>query len=420
VTADRYDALVVGSGPAGSVAALVLARGGARVALVDKGAFPRDKACGDLVGPRGVQLLDDLGLDVPGAARVGDMLVVGPRRAVRLPCRPGRTYPGHALAIPRVRFDALLHDAALAAGADHYHARAAAPVGDGRVEGCALADGREIRADALIGADGAVSGVAEWAGLVDPARVLWGFAVRAYADDPIELPQIFFWEPSPWKAFPGYGWAFPGPDGRANVGLGVGVRADRGAGARAARQLPVFLADLVRRGALSRAPATDGVASLGGWLKLGMVGTRPSAGRVLLVGDAAGLVNPLQGEGIGQAMGSARAAAQALLDDPARAADRYRDVLAARYAPYEAATAPVHAAMLSRPWAVSAVARTLTGPAVGRALAGGWGVFWNDLLDGAAPGGPRAVAAAAQRGFAVATGGGAIRRWFRATLTARG
>ena len=61
----RFDALVIGAGPAGSVAALVLARGGARVALVDKSRFPRDKACGDLVGPRGVQLLSDLGIEVP-------------------------------------------------------------------------------------------------------------------------------------------------------------------------------------------------------------------------------------------------------------------------------------------------------------------------------------------------------------------
>src|SRR5579862_8368036 len=96
VAAARYDALVVGSGPAGSIAALVLARGGARVALVDKATFPRDKACGDLIGPRGVQLLHDLDLDVPHATRAGDMLVVGPTGSrVRLPAVSGRTYPGY-------------------------------------------------------------------------------------------------------------------------------------------------------------------------------------------------------------------------------------------------------------------------------------------------------------------------------------
>ena len=83
----RFDVLVIGAGPAGSVAALVLARGGARVALVDKARFPRDKACGDLVGPRGVQLLSDLAIESPPAATVGDMVVVGPTgRRVRLPC----------------------------------------------------------------------------------------------------------------------------------------------------------------------------------------------------------------------------------------------------------------------------------------------------------------------------------------------
>src|ERR1700691_6624991 len=74
----RWDAVVVGAGPAGSIAALVLARGGARVALVDKAAFPRDKACGDLVGPRGVGLLDELGVSVPDAGQGADLLVIGP------------------------------------------------------------------------------------------------------------------------------------------------------------------------------------------------------------------------------------------------------------------------------------------------------------------------------------------------------
>jgi choline dehydrogenase-like flavoprotein len=105
---ERFDALVVGAGPAGSVAALVLARGGARVALVDKARFPRDKACGDLVGPRGLQVLADLGIEEPSSCRVGDMIVMWPTgRSVRLPSFPGRTYPDHAMAMPRARFDAI-------------------------------------------------------------------------------------------------------------------------------------------------------------------------------------------------------------------------------------------------------------------------------------------------------------------------
>src|SRR6202011_1544365 len=117
VTATRYDVLVVGAGPAGSVAALILARAGVRVALVDKATFPRSKACGDLVGPRGVQVLEDLGLDV-GGERVGDMDVIGPTgRHVVLRAFPGLSYPGFGLAVPRRRFDSLLRLAALDAGA---------------------------------------------------------------------------------------------------------------------------------------------------------------------------------------------------------------------------------------------------------------------------------------------------------------
>src|SRR5580658_123711 len=98
----RFDVVVVGSGPAGSIAALVLARGGARVALVDKARFPRDKACGDLVGPRGVQTLSDLGIRIDGP-QVGDMEVVGPTgRQVLLRAVAGDTYPGHGIVAGRL------------------------------------------------------------------------------------------------------------------------------------------------------------------------------------------------------------------------------------------------------------------------------------------------------------------------------
>ena len=86
------DVVVVGAGPAGSTAALILARGGARVALVDKAVFPRDKACGDLLGPRALALLASLGLAPSGGRLVGEMVVVGPTgRRVVLPARAGLT-----------------------------------------------------------------------------------------------------------------------------------------------------------------------------------------------------------------------------------------------------------------------------------------------------------------------------------------
>jgi geranylgeranyl reductase family protein len=410
----RFDALVIGSGPAGSVAALVLARGGARVALLDKASFPRDKACGDMVGPRGVQLLADLGLPTPEGPHVGDMLVVGPTgRRVRMPSAEGLTYPGHGIAVTRTVFDAMLHDAAVAAGVTALCGRAAAPLEEsGRMDGYRLETGEEVHADFVIGADGATSGVAEAAGLVEAGQVLWGFAIRTYLAQAVDLAAIVMWEPTPWRAFPGYGWVFPGAGGGANVGLGIATMGDRQAGAKAVRSLPGFLAHLRTVGLLDDAVPEVLPRRLGGWLKMGMVGTTPAAGRVLLVGDAAGLINPLQGEGIAQGMRSGQLAAEVLLAGPGRAAERYTAALLAEHLPYQKITAALQAALVGRPWAVAAVARFLTAAAGGDSLAGGWAVFWNELLDGAPPGRHRSVAAALTRIGDRVTSRTAVARWF--------
>ncbi|MGH9231124.1 MAG: NAD(P)/FAD-dependent oxidoreductase, partial [Acidimicrobiales bacterium] len=89
-----------------------------------------------------------------GTERVGDMRVVGPTgRSVRLPCRPGRTYPGHGVALPRLTLDRTLRTAALDAGAVARTARAGAPIlDDGRLAGFELSDGSRLHADLLIGA----------------------------------------------------------------------------------------------------------------------------------------------------------------------------------------------------------------------------------------------------------------------------
>jgi menaquinone-9 beta-reductase len=401
----RVDALVVGAGPAGSIAALVLARGGARVALVDKAAFPRDKACGDLVGPRGVQVLHDLGVAVPAARRVHDMVVVGPTgRRVGLPTVPGHTYADFGLAVPRVRFDATLRDAALSAGAEPFVGRAKAPLQDaGELEGFVLDSGTRLRADVVIGADGAASLVAETAGLVDSERVLWGFATRSYVDGAIDRPHILFWEPSRGRGFPGYGWVFPGVDGSANVGLGLGVLSNRTEGRRAVRELDAFIGHATALGLIGDAAlrSADAAPRLGGWLKMGLAGTTPAKGRVLLVGDAAGLINPLQGEGIAQAMSSGRAAADAVLaGDHTR---RYLSYVRCSYAPYLTSATAVHRALLQHPKALPLLTRMLTAPYVSAAIAGGWSAFWNDLLDGAEPSGAAMTGRFAARVFGVLT-----------------
>jgi menaquinone-9 beta-reductase len=394
----RFDAVIVGAGPAGSTAALCLARAGARVALVDRRAFPRDKACGDLVGPRGVRLLRELGVAVADVRQVGDLIVVGPsgRRAL-LPALPGRDYPGYALAVSRLALDRALFEAAIVAGACPVRDLFVGLSGDPRTPtGVHLAGGGELQADVVIGADGATSRVAAEAGLVDARRALWGFALRAYLDVPVELPHILLWEPEPWRLFPGYGWIFPAADGRANVGLGLAVAADRLLARQAGERFNDFCEHLQRQGLLPVA-GRGGGQRLGGWLKMGMVGTVPARGTVLLAGDAAGLINPLQGEGIAQAMASGRDAATAILTGgPAGAAAHYRQSLRTLTA-HHRINAPVQAAIVRHPRSVSVAGRLLTAPLVRTAVAGTWSLYWNDLVRGAQPSPHRKMAAGTTR-----------------------
>jgi geranylgeranyl reductase family protein len=412
----KFDVVVVGAGPAGSMAALTLASGGAKVAVLDKAAFPRDKACGDLLGPRAVGLLQELGIRVPGALPVGDMLVVGPtRRPVRLRCTAGLSYPGYALSSRRIDFDSEMKKAAVSAGAVALDGQVVSAVRDGGVTRVDMADGSSISCDAVIGADGATSRIAEAFGLVDRSKVQWGFAVRTYLDVPVALPTIVLWERSAWSAVPGYGWVFPSSEGGSNAGIGVGTLSER-KGADAVKLLEPFLDHIAGlglfHGELDRSEKGSSRRVLGGWLKMGMVGTVPARGTTLLVGDAAGLVNPLQGEGITQALTSGRAAGLALLENPTQPAGDYRRALARDHLPYHRITAALQGAMVSRPRAISAVGRVLTAPGLSRALAPGWGLYWNELLDGARPSFGRTVAVCAELAGRVATARTSTRRWF--------
>ncbi len=378
---ETFDVAVVGAGPGGSTAAAALSAAGARVALIDKAAFPRDKACGDMVGPRGVALLGEVGVELRAPKRVvGDMLLVGPSGGrLPLPAESGDTYPGHGWLISRREFDNALFEHALSLGAEPVTARLSRVEAEGAGYCLKLDDGRRIEAKSVVGADGATTQVGRDLGMVDEGASLYGFAVRAYLEETVPTPVISLFREH-GELFPGYGWIFADVQGVANFGVGVGVFSDRKRASMATQALPGYLELLKRQGWISA--KAEPARRLGGWLKMGGLGVEAARGRALLVGDAAGLVNPLQGEGIHAAMDSGLAAARALLagGDPAPA---YLEHLRKTHLPFAQAASVLQRMALAHPRLAEAGIRALTSRFTPGVVGSAWGLYWNDLLRGA-------------------------------------
>ena len=288
--ATSHDVLVIGAGPAGSAAAISAIRAGLRVALIDKALFPRDKLCGGGVTARAYGYARAVFGDLPdGLFHIS--------RSVRFSSGPvSLARLDHAPPIymtMRAAFDAELRTRAIAAGAQDFCGQRMAEClpGAGRVT---LAGGQVLTAPLMIGADGVHSGVARalFGRGHDPATI--GFALEA------EVPGA----PGPetgldMTALPfGYGWDFPKAQGRT---LGIG-----GVSVQEKDLRPRFHDWLRARGV---DPAT--VKIKGHHLPSGASRAVPGRGTVLLAGDAAGLVDPITGEGIGWAILSGRLAAEA-------------------------------------------------------------------------------------------------------------
>jgi geranylgeranyl reductase family protein len=287
---ERFDAAVIGAGPAGSVTALHLARGGARVVLVDKARFPRDKPCGGGLTLRAVRHLP-----VDPAPVVEHEV---DRMEFRLAWRSrferrGRRGP-FVLMTQRRRLDLYLAEQAAAAGADF---RDGVKVSE--VTGSGLrVDGETIEAGIVVGADGANGTTAKALGLGGPITHGVAYEGNAPFEDRYRGLAVIELGTVPG----GYGWVFPKGD---HVNVGVGGWAAEGPRLRA------HLAELCRRHGIDGA-ALDGVR--GHRLPLRRPGFVPARGRAVLVGDAAGLVDPLTGDGMFEAFLSARLAAEAALD----------------------------------------------------------------------------------------------------------
>jgi menaquinone-9 beta-reductase len=309
---DHYDVAIVGAGPAGSSAAVAACRGGASVVLLDKAAFPRDKACGDGIAPHTLDVLRDLGVTgiEEGYKPVPGLQLVGPSGATvtRPLARPDYT-------IPRVVFDARLADAAVAAGAKlvQHTVRAIEMRSD------SIVLDKAICARVVIGADGAYSLVRRTLGQPSNPDGCMALAIRGYANaaGPAEQQIIT----APTTQWPAYAWHFPIGDGRANIGYGEVLRGEPLSRERLLGRMESLLPDVDTRN------ATDLRAH---HLPLSTHRPIPGRGRLLLAGDAYSLINPFTGEGIfyavlsGSLAGAAAAhAAYGASADPEQAGDAY-------------------------------------------------------------------------------------------------
>ncbi|MGW9241063.1 geranylgeranyl reductase family protein [[Kitasatospora] papulosa] len=315
--------IVVGAGPAGSAAALHLARAGVDVLLLEKGTFPRDKVCGDGLTPRGVQQLVRMGVDIdaPGWMRTKGMRWVCGGRQVHIDWPRSGSHPDFGLTRSRHDFDDILARHAVAAGARlGLETRATGPLTDraGRIVGVSAVTGadkqpRTYRAPVVIAADGASARTALAMGLERDRGKPMATAARRYyrSEARTRDPYLELWADlrcsRTGRDLPGYGWIFPLGDGRVNVGLGA--LPHRGHGTVDLRAtMDRWMARMPAHWELREENAESPLRSAA--LPMGF-NRRPQYGRgLLLVGDSGGMVSPWSGEGIVQAMEAGEVAAE--------------------------------------------------------------------------------------------------------------
>jgi geranylgeranyl reductase family protein len=357
----QADVVVVGAGPAGSAAAHHLAQAGADVLLLEKSAFPREKVCGDGLTPRAVRQLLRMGVDVdaPGWVKNQGLRIVGGGHRLELPWPDLASYPAYGLVRTRLDFDETLARHAQKSGARLLERTAVTgPVTDvtGRVVGVTArpvddqgrrsGDDVTYSAPVVVAADGNSARLALSLGLTKRDDRPMGVAVRTYytsprADDDWLESWLELWAGTPGKGdlLPGYGWIFGVGDGTANVGLGI-LNTSSAWGS-------VDYKDLLRRW-LENTPAEWGFTDQnmttpirGAALPMGFNRKPHYTSGVLLVGDAGGMVNPFNGEGIAYALESGEMAAEVAVQslgrpaaDQERALRAYPAALDARYGGY--------------------------------------------------------------------------------------
>jgi menaquinone-9 beta-reductase len=347
LTGDDADVIVVGAGPSGSTAAYYLAQAGLSVLLIEKSRFPREKVCGDGLTPRAVKSLVAMGIDVSeeaGWLRNKGLRVIGGGLRLELPWPELSSYPDYGLVRTRASLDEQLARRAQSAGAKLLEGTTVSgPLldDDGLVVGVTVeaegdakskstaskstaddiernvASPRTFRARVVVAADGNSSRLSVAVGLRKRDDRPLGVAVRTYYksprhDDDYLESWLDLWDGD--RLLPGYGWIFGMGDGTSNVGLGLLNTSAAFGNTDYRALLKRWLRSMPEEWGYVEENRTEPVR--GAALPMGFNRTPHYHRGLLLAGDAAGMVNPFNGEGIAYAMESgeilARVVAQAL------------------------------------------------------------------------------------------------------------
>ncbi len=308
------EVIVVGAGPSGSAAATAMAQRGRDVLLIDRARFPRDKTCGDGIPASAIEILYSLGMKDKVLAsnfyEIQHVMLSSPSgHILEAPIKHGEK-GSHTYVIPRMLLDALIQGHAVESGASFLEGQVTGPIiEDGRVIGVKVKnDGteEEIQAKVVIGADGVTSSIARELRPDKQEDRHRAVALRAYIEDIEELPRVaefYLYN----EILPGYAWIFPLGEGRANIGLGMRLDKYRKANRSLEELLDVFLNMPAIKSRLKQGGKIENVSV---WqLNFGSQDMQRAYDGAILIGDAAGLINPLTGGGITNGVQSAVIAA---------------------------------------------------------------------------------------------------------------
>jgi geranylgeranyl reductase family protein len=297
--------------------------------MFEKGPHGRDKVCGDGLTPRAVAALGELKIDLSPAHRIDGLRMIAGKKTRELAWPASERFPGHGAVWPRQRFDNHLMDVAAEAGAEIRYETEALPVLEGdRVVGVD-AGGERYTAPLTILAAGAQGAAAKMLGAERHPDEPFGLAIRAYAPTPRHaerhLEACLSLRDEHGTPVPGYGWMFPAGDGTVNIGVGA-LSTMKGFKKLNLNKLLDQYAAIVR----PTWSIGDYVDKPRAW-RLPMSSTKRHGPGWVAVGDAAGFVNPMNGEGIDYALESGMLAVEQYLADPAQAPANYDRLVGERF-----------------------------------------------------------------------------------------